>query len=216
MNSTLRVRWLASLEVISQMLFTSKQPKKNNMAFVGILSQTKLLFGPLVIQLVWYILKQLFTSVSVKVVYIYLHFSEYYKLLIIFNNTEHFLIFTWSSLNKSFVRILYRSPCFILSHRPAKEWQARLLFLKYFTCTFDRWLYYEHQVKLKYYLGKHWFLLPCSWMLQNLWLLLWFLRWKAFPYAIETKSTWMKIWRQKVTLQWTCHVNFSKCLFGAI
>ena len=28
----------------------------------------KLLFGPLVIQLVWYILKQLFTSVSVKVV----------------------------------------------------------------------------------------------------------------------------------------------------
>ena len=27
------------------------------MAFVGILSQIKLLFGPLVIQLVWYILK---------------------------------------------------------------------------------------------------------------------------------------------------------------
>ena len=41
------------------------------MAFVGILSQIKLLFGPLVIQLVWYILKQLFTSVSVKVVDIY-------------------------------------------------------------------------------------------------------------------------------------------------
>ena len=36
------------------------------MAFVGILSQLKLLFGPLVIQLVWYILKQLFTSVLVK------------------------------------------------------------------------------------------------------------------------------------------------------
>ena len=46
------------------------------MAFVGILSQIKLLFGPLVIQLVWYILKQLFTSVSVKVVDIYLHFGE--------------------------------------------------------------------------------------------------------------------------------------------
>ena len=30
--------------------------------------KVKLLFGPLVIQLVWYILKQLFTSVSVKVV----------------------------------------------------------------------------------------------------------------------------------------------------
>ena len=37
------------------------------MAFVSILSKIKLLFGPLAIQLVWYILKQLFTSVSVKV-----------------------------------------------------------------------------------------------------------------------------------------------------
>ena len=46
------------------------------MAFVGILSQTKLLFGTLVIQLVWYILKQLFTSVSVKVVDTYLHFGD--------------------------------------------------------------------------------------------------------------------------------------------
>ena len=45
-------RWLAKLEV----LFTSEQPAKNKMAFVGILSQIKLLFGPLVIQLVWYIL----------------------------------------------------------------------------------------------------------------------------------------------------------------
>ena len=34
-------------------------------AFVRILSQIKLLFGPLVIHIVWYILKQLFTSVSV-------------------------------------------------------------------------------------------------------------------------------------------------------
>ena len=42
------------------------------MAFVGILSQIKLLFGPLASQLVWYILKQLFTSVSGKVVDIYL------------------------------------------------------------------------------------------------------------------------------------------------
>ena len=42
------------------------------MPFVAIFSQIKLLFGPLVIQLVWYILKQLFTSVSVKVVDIYL------------------------------------------------------------------------------------------------------------------------------------------------
>ena len=34
------------------------------MAFVGILSQIKLLFGSLVIQLVWYILKQFFTFFS--------------------------------------------------------------------------------------------------------------------------------------------------------
>ena len=46
------------------------------MAFVDILSQIKLLVGPLAIQFVWYILKQLFTSVLVKVVDIYLHFSE--------------------------------------------------------------------------------------------------------------------------------------------
>ena len=46
------------------------------MAFVGILSQIKLLFVPLGIQLVWYILKKLLTSVSVKVVDIYLHFGE--------------------------------------------------------------------------------------------------------------------------------------------
>ena len=46
------------------------------MAFVAIFLQIKLLFRPLVIQLVWYILKQLFTSVSVKVVDIYLHFGK--------------------------------------------------------------------------------------------------------------------------------------------
>ena len=67
---------MASTEVISQVLFTSEQPTKNKMPFVGILSQIKLLFGSLDIQLVWYILKQLFTSVSVKVVDIYLHFGK--------------------------------------------------------------------------------------------------------------------------------------------
>ena len=36
MNSTFRARWLASSEVISQVLFTSEQPKKNKMAFVDI------------------------------------------------------------------------------------------------------------------------------------------------------------------------------------
>ena len=42
-------------QVLLKALFTSKQPKKNKMAFVGILSQIKLLFRPLVIHLVWYI-----------------------------------------------------------------------------------------------------------------------------------------------------------------
>ena len=41
-NSTFRARCLASSEVISQVLFTSEQPKKNKMAFAGILSQTTL------------------------------------------------------------------------------------------------------------------------------------------------------------------------------
>ena len=63
--------------MISQILFTSEQPKENKMAFVvGILSQIKLLFEPLVIQLVWYMLKQLFTSVPVKVVDVYLAASR--------------------------------------------------------------------------------------------------------------------------------------------
>ena len=69
-NSTFLACWLASSEVISQLLFTSEQPNKNKMAFVSILSQIKLLFGPQVIQRVWYIVYKtiLFTSVSVKVV----------------------------------------------------------------------------------------------------------------------------------------------------
>ena len=35
-NSTFRACWLASSEVISQVLFTSEQPKKNKVAFVAI------------------------------------------------------------------------------------------------------------------------------------------------------------------------------------
>ena len=38
--------------------------------------QVNLLLGLLVIQLVWYTLKQLFTSVSMKVLDIYLHLGE--------------------------------------------------------------------------------------------------------------------------------------------
>ena len=51
MNSTFRRGWLASSEVISQVLFTSQQPQRNKMTFVAILSQIKLLVGPLVIHL---------------------------------------------------------------------------------------------------------------------------------------------------------------------
>ena len=65
-NSTFRARWLASSEVISQVLFTSEQPEKNKMAFVALFAQIKVPFGPLVIQLVWYILKQLFTEEEVN------------------------------------------------------------------------------------------------------------------------------------------------------
>ena len=46
--------WLAQ-KLLANLLFTSEQPKKNKMAFVGILWQIKLLFGLLVIQLEWYI-----------------------------------------------------------------------------------------------------------------------------------------------------------------
>ena len=44
-NSTFRARWLATSEVISQILFTSEQPKKNKVAFVGILSQKSYYLG---------------------------------------------------------------------------------------------------------------------------------------------------------------------------
>ena len=61
---------------------------ENKMAFVGILSQIKLPFGPRVIQLVWYVLKQLFTSVSVKVVDIYLAASQLGKYPPLFTSTS--------------------------------------------------------------------------------------------------------------------------------
>ena len=82
-NSTFRACWLASSEVISQVLFTSEQPQQNKMTFVAIFSQIKILFGPLDIQLVWYILKQLFTSVSVKVVDNIHHYSPPLRWIIV-------------------------------------------------------------------------------------------------------------------------------------
>ena len=42
-NSSFRAHWLASSEVISQVLFTSEQPKKNKVAFFGTFSQMKII-----------------------------------------------------------------------------------------------------------------------------------------------------------------------------
>ena len=62
-------RWLAKYySLLSSQSKTKWLPVWNKVTF----KQVKLLFGLLVIQLVWYIRKQLFTSVSVKVVDIYL------------------------------------------------------------------------------------------------------------------------------------------------
>ena len=106
--------------MISQVLFTSEQPKKNRMAFVGILSQIKLLFGPLVIQLVWYMLKQLFTSVSVKVVYIYLAASRLGKYppplftstsvsnCLVLRVPAHWLIFAPAQLTTTILHLLLK------------------------------------------------------------------------------------------------------------
>ena len=69
-------RWLAKYYSLpSSRRRTKWLPVSNKVT----LKRVKLLFGPLVIQLVWYILKQLF--MSVKVVDINLHFGE--QLLII-------------------------------------------------------------------------------------------------------------------------------------
>ena len=59
----------------------------------------KLLFGLLVIQLVWYILKQLFTSVSVKVVDIYLAASRLGK---------YPPLFTFTSVNNCKISNIYK------------------------------------------------------------------------------------------------------------
>jgi len=44
--------------------------------FVAVSLEINKILDQLIIQLVWYVLKQLFTSVSVKAVDIYLHFGE--------------------------------------------------------------------------------------------------------------------------------------------
>ena len=64
-----------------QVLLTSEQTEKHKIApvslrFVAVLLEINQILDLLIIQLVWYMLKQLFTSVSVKLVDIYLHFGE--------------------------------------------------------------------------------------------------------------------------------------------
>ena len=66
--------WLAQRP--STIHLRAAEEKQNGFLFQITFKQVKVLFGPLVIQLVWNILKQLLTSVSVKVVDICLHFGE--------------------------------------------------------------------------------------------------------------------------------------------
>ena len=56
-KSAFHARLLASSEVISQVLFTSEESRSRRKTkwLLSVYSQIKLLFGPLVIQLVWYI-----------------------------------------------------------------------------------------------------------------------------------------------------------------
>ena len=70
--------WLARRLLAKYYLPTSSRRKTKWLPVPNIvtLKQVKLLFRPLFIHLVWYILRQLFTSVSLKVVDIYLHFGE--------------------------------------------------------------------------------------------------------------------------------------------
>ena len=67
--------WLASSEVISQVLFTCEQPKKKN-GFCWYIVPNKFTLLAASYSAVRYILKQFFTSLLVKVVDIYLHFGE--------------------------------------------------------------------------------------------------------------------------------------------
>ena len=64
------------------------EEKQNGFLFQIKLPQVKLLSSLLVIQLVWYILKQLFTSASVKVVDIYLAESRPIKYPPLFISTS--------------------------------------------------------------------------------------------------------------------------------
>ena len=73
--------------MISQVLYTSEQPKKNKMAFVGILSEIVTLWSASYSACVVYILKQVFTSVSAKVVDIYVTASWISKYPPLFTST---------------------------------------------------------------------------------------------------------------------------------
>ena len=72
-------RCLIWTEVVSRVLYTSEQllRKKMPLCVALLFTISNVFHGPLVILLVWYILKQLFTSVSVNVGHIYpaIHFA---------------------------------------------------------------------------------------------------------------------------------------------
>ena len=76
MKSTFRARRLASSEVISQVLFTSEQAKKKQNGFCRYIVTDKVTLWAASYWACVVILKQLFTSVLVKVVYTYLHFGD--------------------------------------------------------------------------------------------------------------------------------------------
>ena len=93
MNSTFRARWLASLEVIisSIRLRADEETKSRVKNFISFHFSVY----------VRYVLKQLFTSVSVKVVHIYLIASRRSKYLARFTSTlANNLYINWSKYQK--------------------------------------------------------------------------------------------------------------------
>ena len=76
-NSAFRARWLANSEVISKVLFTSEQTKRNRMAsYFTSVTEQEIFWSFSYSACVVYTKTILFTSVSVKVVDIYTHLGE--------------------------------------------------------------------------------------------------------------------------------------------
>ena len=89
--------WLARRWLAKYYSPASSRRKTEWFLSVGILPQIKLLLGLLVIQLVWYLLKQLFTSVSVKVVDIIRHYSPPLRWIIVYEkNRSECVLEVWA------------------------------------------------------------------------------------------------------------------------